>query len=102
MPALIPSEKIWSDPLLINLVHDEVLNVDDGLNPKAQAAHLAQACPAYAFAVARAIRDQLHAMTAQADFAVQPPPVSVEITFVTAPINSHGLDRRNPLPKVLP
>ncbi|KAK4101376.1 hypothetical protein N658DRAFT_515904 [Parathielavia hyrcaniae] len=104
-------------PLVFNLVHDEVLSsADDGSNPKAQAARPYLGMPSrpivihagaqpnnsphcgtlivfsYAFAVARAIRDRLHAMAAEAGSAAQPPPVSVEITFVdTAPVNSEDL-----------
>ncbi|KAK4032958.1 hypothetical protein C8A01DRAFT_40577 [Parachaetomium inaequale] len=103
-------------PLLAALVHDEDLSADgDSISrPKAPDAldipnrpiviH-AGAQPnnsphcgtlivfCYAFAVAQAIRDRMHAMAAGAKVAFQPPPVRVEITFVdTAPVSGEGLE----------
>ncbi|KAK4139814.1 uncharacterized protein C8A04DRAFT_15516 [Dichotomopilus funicola] len=48
----------------------------------------------YAFAMARAIRDRMEAMAASCTKAeFQPPPVSVEITFVdTAPVSGKGVE----------
>lgn len=47
----------------------------------------------YAFAVAQAMRDRMLAMVAHGETTSQPPPVSVNITFVdTAPVNGAGIE----------
>ncbi|KAH6850543.1 hypothetical protein B0I37DRAFT_413935 [Chaetomium sp. MPI-CAGE-AT-0009] len=102
-------------PLLEALVHDEVLSAQCGAGTEAQqGGHNMPSRPivihagaqpnnsphcgtlivfCYAFAVARATRDRMQAMAAHAEVAFQPPPVSVEITFVdTAPVKGEGVE----------
>ncbi|KAH6641174.1 hypothetical protein F5144DRAFT_527412 [Chaetomium tenue] len=99
-------------PLLEGLVHDEALNLDaysearlaDNIPSRPIVIH-AGAQPnnsphcgtlivfCYAFAVARAMRDRMRAMAAHSQAVFQPPPVSVNITFVdTAPVKGEGLE----------
>ncbi|EAQ86254.1 predicted protein [Chaetomium globosum CBS 148.51] len=99
-------------PLLEGLMHDEALNLDayaearlaDNIPSRPIVIH-AGAQPnnsphcgtlivfCYAFAVARAMRDRMQAMAAHSRAVFQPPPVSVNITFVdTAPVKGEGLE----------
>lgn len=102
-------------PLMSSLVHDESFSTNDGPQPNSYATpqmprrsivfHVG-AQPnnsphcgtlivfCYAFAMARAMRDRMEAMAASCTKAeFQPPPVSVEITFVdTAPVSGKGVE----------
>ncbi|KAK3297267.1 uncharacterized protein B0H64DRAFT_473404 [Chaetomium fimeti] len=101
-------------PLLEGLVHDEARSDGDVPGSKAHRAYDMPSRPivihagaqpnnsphcgtlivfCYAFAVARAIRDRMRTMAANAEVVCQPPPVSVDITFVdTAPVNGAGME----------
>ncbi|KAK4114727.1 hypothetical protein N656DRAFT_749284 [Canariomyces notabilis] len=98
------------EPILLELVSDELLSRDPDLtgkppinvptrpiiihagaqpNNSPHCGTLVVFC--YAFAFARAVRDRLQAQTAGTH--LDPPPVSVEITFVdTAPVDGEGLE----------